>query len=211
MLQIFNVWKLYGSLAALQDISVNIPDGEIWALTGHNGAGKTTLLKMIAGLLQPDQGNLDWGPYSPVHQPEAFKELVHYVPQKAGLYPNLTVGETMQFFAKLRQAGNLTEVMKRFDLLNLKDRLLRTLSGGQKQRVIVAQAFLGKGQFLLLDEPTTNLDLENVDRVKQEFRRFACEGGTVIISSHIADDLAAGLIDHRVVMEKGSIVDVISE
>ncbi|CAA7600065.1 Putative ABC transporter [Acididesulfobacillus acetoxydans] len=208
MLQIVEVRKSYGSLVAVRDVSLEIPSGEVWALCGPNGAGKTTLLKMMAGLIPPDEGSLNWGAYGPRGDVGVFKKSVHYVPQKVALYPNLTVGETLRFFAKLRDADNLQGVLERFALLDLQNRLLRTLSGGQKQRVAVAQAFLGGGEYLLLDEPTVNLDREQADGLKEALRGFADKGGTVIISTHIADDLVSGFVNHRVLMERGSVASV---
>lgn len=209
MLQVVNVSKSYGHLNAINNVSFAIPDAEVWALTGPNGAGKSTLLKMIAGLLMPDEGTLSWGAFSPMENSEKFKEMVHYVPQKAGLYPNLTVGETMQFFANLRGAKNLDEVLERFDLIGLQDRLLKTLSGGQRQRVVVAQAFLGEGKYLLVDEPTVSLDHESVETVKSELRQFAIDGGIVIISSHIENDFARQFVDHRIVLVNGAMEEII--
>lgn len=209
MLQLFNVTKSYNGFPALEDVSLEVPSGQVWALTGPNGAGKTTLLKIMAGLFLPDEGHLTWGPFSPDREPEKFKQDVHYVPQRAGLYPNLTVGEMMQFFARLRKADNLEDIFERFALGNLKERLLKTLSGGQRQRVVVAQAFLGKGSYLLLDEPTVNLDSESVCCVKRELRSFADQGGTVILASHIASDLIEGLVDRRVMLENGSIQAIV--
>ncbi|WP_407310304.1 heme ABC exporter ATP-binding protein CcmA [Desulfosporosinus sp. SB140] len=201
MLKLTQVSKAYGSLIAVDNVSLEIPAGQIWALSGPNGAGKTTLLKIIAGILQPDQGLISLQDISPAES----KKLVRYVPQKAGLYPNLTVGETLQFFAGLRGAENFEDVLARFRLSTLRHRLLRTLSGGQRQRVVVAQAFLGKGQLLLLDEPTANLDADTSERLQEELRRFIVQGGSVILSSHIAVDLEKELITHRVMMKDGAI------
>lgn len=201
MLKLTNVTKAYGSRIAVDNVSLEIPTGQIWALSGPNGAGKTTLLKIIAGILQPDQGVFSLQDVSPAER----KRVVRYVPQKAGLYPNLTVLETLQFFASLRGAENTEDVMARFQLSDLQHRLLRTLSGGQHQRVVVAQAFLGEGRVLLLDEPTANLDAGTSERLQRELHQFTVNGGSVILSSHIAVDLEEGLITHRVVMKDGAI------
>ncbi len=205
MLKLTNVTKAYGSLIAVDNVSLEIPAGQIWALSGPNGAGKTTLLKLIAGILQPDQGEFRLKDISPAE----VKEVVRYVPQKVGLYPNLTVLETLQFFASLRGATNTENVMDRFKLSDLKHRLLRTLSGGQRQRIVVAQAFLGRGRLLLLDEPTANLDADTSDQVQEELRQFAVDGGSVIFSSHIAVDFEEGLITRHVVMKSGAIERII--
>lgn len=201
MLKLTNVTKAYGSLIAVDNVSLEIPAGQIWALSGPNGAGKTTLLKIIAGILQPDQGVFSLQDISPAER----KKVVRYVPQKAGLYSNLTVLETLQFFASLHGAENTEDVMARFYLKNLQHRLLRTLSGGQRQRVVVAQAFLGEGRLLLLDEPTANLDADTSERLQEELRQFTLNGGSVILSSHIAVDLEEGLITRRVIMKDGAI------
>lgn len=205
MLKLRQVSKAYGSLMAVNRVSLEIPAGQIWALSGPNGAGKTTLLKIMAGILQPDQGQLFLEDISPGES----KKVVRYVPQKAGLYPNLSVGETLQFFAALCAAENLEEVLDRFQLTALRHRLLRTLSGGQRQRVVVAQAFLGEGRLLLLDEPTANLDADTSERLQEELRRFTGRGGSVVLSSHIAVDLEEGLITRRVLMKDGAVEGIL--
>ncbi|MGC7870901.1 heme ABC exporter ATP-binding protein CcmA [Desulfosporosinus sp. SYSU MS00001] len=209
MLKVDHISKSYKHFKAVNQVSFEIPDSEVWALTGPNGAGKTTLLKIIAGLLLPDQGSLSWGGFTPTEDLDKFKALVHYIPQKAGLFPNLTVSETLRFFANLREARNLEEVAARFDLTEIEDRLLKNLSGGQKQKVVVAQAFLGEGKYLLVDEPTVNLDQETVETVKRELRQFAAKGGIVIISSHIENDFAKEFVNHRIVMVNGEIKEII--
>lgn len=208
MLQVVEVSKSYESRLAINNVSFEIPSSEVWALTGPNGAGKTTLLKMIGGLMKPDSGSITWDAISPIDDREEFKKMVRYVPQKANLYPNLTVGETMEFFAQLRKADNLAEAMEKFDLMSIKDRLLRTLSGGQRQKVVVAQAFLGNGRYIILDEPTVNLDHETVEHVKTLLRQFANDGGCVIITTHVRDDLAKQLVDHQVLMKDGFVQDI---
>ena len=208
VLQVVDVSKSYKSRLALKKVSFEMPQSEVWALTGPNGAGKTTLLKVILGLMKPDSGSVIWDTVSPIKDREEFQKLVRYVPQKANLYPNLTVGETMEFFALLREADNLEDTMENFDLISIKDQFLRTLSGGQRQKVVVAQAFLGKGKYFIMDEPTINLDNETAENVKIMIRQIANDGGYVLLTTHIEDDLAKQLIDHRILMEDGSVKEI---
>ncbi|HVU37378.1 MAG TPA: ABC transporter ATP-binding protein [Opitutales bacterium] len=216
-LRLDGIRKNYGSLRALDGLSLEVPRGSIFGLVGPNGAGKTTTFAIMCGLLQPDSGAvsvLGGGPFSP----RTMRGRLTALPQDAALGRDLTVTDLLTYLGRLQgiPRGQIrSEVARILKLVDLADRAqsrAKTLSHGMLRRVGIGQAFLGNPELVLLDEPTNGLD----PRQAHEIRQFiATQRGhrAVVISSHnlheietICDRMA--LIDHGRLVRAGTISEI---
>ncbi|MDX5298691.1 MAG: ABC transporter ATP-binding protein, partial [Gammaproteobacteria bacterium] len=157
-IQLDGITQHYGATAVLHDLSLHLPPGEVLGLFGHNGAGKTTTIKLILGLLQPTQGQVQVLGGSP--QDVRIKLQIGYLPENVMFYPQLSGRETLRHFARLKQApdAQVSSLLDQVGLSTAADRRVKTYSKGMRQRLGLAQALLGKPRLLLLDEPTVGLD-----------------------------------------------------
>jgi ABC-2 type transport system ATP-binding protein len=175
-IEVDGVGKSFGGRAALRDVSFAASPGELLAVIGPNGAGKTTLLSILAGIRQPDAGQ--------VHLPGN----VGWVPQSTGLYRRLTVAENLRLFARLENLddveGAVDRMLEQTDLRERRDDQVGTLSGGNQQRVNIAIGLLASPSVLLLDEPSTGLDPRQRERLWEFVIGLAGGGTTVIYSTH---------------------------
>jgi ABC-2 type transport system ATP-binding protein len=171
------VTKRFGDRAALRDVSFETQAGELLAVIGPNGAGKTTLLSILAGLLEPSEGQI-------VHEPRG----VGWVPQQTAIYAKLTVRENLELFARLEKVADPRATVERMlDQTGLGDRAddeLGTLSGGNRQRVNIAVGMLSDPPVLLLDEPTSSLDPRQRERLWDWVSGLAGAGTTVVFTTH---------------------------
>ncbi|MEW6277665.1 MAG: nitrous oxide reductase family maturation protein NosD [Candidatus Eremiobacterota bacterium] len=205
MLKITGVTKRFGALTAVDDLSLEVPEGSAVALWGANGAGKTTLMRCLLGLVNC-QGQLEIGGVDARRDGKRARSMLGYVPQELSFHDDLTVAETMDFYATLRQVPRreTRDALKTVGLDHCPERRVGCLSGGMKQRLALALALLGSPPLLLLDEPTSNLDLQG----REEFLRLLVElragGKTLLFTSHRLDEVLA-LADRVVVLEKGRV------
>jgi len=164
LIQAGGLYKSFGDVHAIKDVSLRIAAGEIYGLVGSDGAGKTTTLRLLVGALQADDGEIQVGGYDVRTQVENARSQIGYLSQRFSLYEDLTVLENIRFFAELR--GLTTgewlprsiEILEFVDLVDFKDRLAGQLSGGMKQKLGLASALVTRPRVLLLDEPTTGVD-----------------------------------------------------
>src|SRR3990167_4613630 len=164
--QIQNLSKVFtpGLPPAVSEINAEIHKGQIIGLVGPDGAGKTTLLRLITGLLLPTRGNIRINGYNTVCDSEKIHEMTGYMPQRFGLYEDLTVSENLNLYADLRglakksQEETFERLLKFTGLAPFTERLAGALSGGMKQKLGLACALLKKPQLLLLDEPSVGID-----------------------------------------------------
>lgn len=203
MIEVRHLTKRFGrSLTVLEDVSFRLETGGSLALWGANGAGKTTLIRCLLGLLEC-QGQLEIGGLDARRQGKKARALLGYVPQELSFHDDLTVGETLRFYAALRGAG-LEGALERVGLEHCPERAVGALSGGMKQRLALALALLGDPPLLLLDEPTSNLDL----RGREEFIKLLVglrrDGKTLLFTSHRLEEVLA-LADRVVVLEQGRV------
>jgi ABC-2 type transport system ATP-binding protein len=182
-----SVFKSFGTLRALDGVTLRVREGEIYGLLGPNGAGKTTLMRMIVGLVAQDAGTVT---VLGRRMPELdVLGKVGYMTQQAALYPDLSVEENLQFFAAISGAtGNVTEALKTVDLEQRRKSVVATLSGGMKQRCSLACALVHQPRLLLLDEPTVGVDPQLRVQFWDHFREMAAAGITILVSSHVMDE-----------------------
>ncbi|WP_149203465.1 ABC transporter ATP-binding protein [Actinotalea subterranea] len=204
VVQATGVTRRFGSTVALDDVSLTVRQGELVGLLGPNGAGKTTLLSLVTGLRRPDSGEVRLFGGDP-RRPENRAQL-GTTPQETGLPATLTVGEVIDFVGGHYPAPmTRAEVLERFGLTDLARRQTGGLSGGQKRRLAVALAMVGRPRLVLLDEPTTGLDVEGRNVLWQALRDYHADGATVLLTSHYLQEIEA-LAERVVVIDRGTVL-----
>jgi ABC-2 type transport system ATP-binding protein len=199
-----HVSRRYGDLLALDDVTLDVGPGELVGLLGPNGAGKTTLIDLVAGLRRPTTGTVTVAGGDP-RRPRTRRSL-GVTPQRTALPEAWRVAELAGFVAAhYPQPDGTADLLARFGLDGFRDRQLGGLSGGQQRRVAVALAFAGRPRVVLLDEPTTGLDVEARHAVWDGVRAFHADGGTVLLTSHYLDEVEA-LAGRVTVIDRGRIV-----
>ncbi|MDQ2923603.1 MAG: ABC transporter ATP-binding protein [Candidatus Dormibacteraeota bacterium] len=202
-----NVSKSFGTIKALDGVTLRVRSGEIYGLLGPNGAGKTTLIRSIVGLVVPSGGTVTvLGQRMPNLD---VLRRIGYMTQLAALYPGLSVEENVQFFAAINGAeGGVTDALKLVDLDERRKSVVATLSGGMRQRCSLACALVHRPQLLLLDEPTVGVDPQLRVQFWEEFRRMAEAGTTIIVSSHVMDEAERcqrlGLVQYGKLLAEGT-------
>ncbi|MGW4642443.1 ABC transporter ATP-binding protein [Sphaerisporangium sp. NPDC004334] len=198
------VTRRYGEVTALDTTSLEIREGELIGLLGPNGAGKSTLVNLLAGLRRPSSGSVSLFGGAPGDP--ARRRLLGMTPQETGLPPTLRVRECVDFVAAhFPSRADRDELLERFGLTGMRDRQIGGLSGGQKRRIAVALAFAGRPRLVLLDEPTTGLDVEARRALWDAVRAFHADGGTVLLTSHYLEEIEA-LAQRVVVLGKGRVL-----
>ena len=179
--------KSFGDLRALDGVTLQVREGEIYGLLGPNGSGKTTLIRSLVGLVAPEEGEITvLG-----HRIPNLHVLGHvgYMTQAAALYPDLSVEENLEFFAAISGGtGGIDEALEFVDLASRRRSVVSTLSGGMRTRVSLACALVHHPRLLLLDEPTVGVDPQLRAQLWDRFRRMADQGTTILVSSHVMDE-----------------------
>jgi ABC-2 type transport system ATP-binding protein len=189
--------KHFGTVRAVDGIDLTVEPGEIVAFLGPNGAGKTTTIDTVLGLSQPTQGSVEV--YGMAPRQAIAKGLVAAVMQTGGLLKDLTVGETVQLTGTLfTRTRPVDEVLERAGIADIRDRLVGKCSGGQQQRLRFAMALLPDPELLVLDEPTTGMDVEGRRDFWAAIRRDALRGRTVLFATHYLEE--ADLYADRIVL-----------
>ena len=168
-------------------LSFALGSGGALLLKGPNGSGKSTLLRLLAGLLQPIVGSIQWHDGPIADEPDIHHQRLHYVGHHDAVKPMLSVHENIAFWAALRQTDeHLADALDAFDISHLAEVPGRFLSAGQKRRLNLARILAAPAQLWLLDEPTTALDVASVSRFEQALSKHRKSGGMVIASTHTA-------------------------
>ncbi len=195
--------RSYGPVTALDSVSLDVPAGQLLGLLGPNGAGKTTLLQLLTGLRAPTSGTVELFGGDP--RDAASRRRLGCTPQETGLPPTLRVHEVVDFVAgHFDRPVPTAELLEQFGLAGLERRQTGGLSGGLKRRLGVAVAFVGRPDLVLLDEPTTGLDVEARHALWDAVRRYHQAGGTVVLTSHYLEEVEA-LAERVVVMDQGRV------
>lgn len=220
IVQTINLTKRYGKLVALNNLQLNIEEGECFGYIGPNGAGKTTTIKILSTLLQPTWGEARVCGYVVGYESRKIRPLIGYVPDFFGAYEDMVVKEYLEFFAS---AYNITgkqrirvvsDVLELTDLIHKSDALVDSLSRGMKQRLSIARVLLHDPKVLLLDEPASGLDPRARIEIRELLKELRSMGKTIIISSHILHELAelcttVGIIEQGVLQFKEPIAQII--
>jgi len=207
-LEVDRVTKRYGSQVAVDALSLAVAHGSFFSILGPSGCGKTTLLRIVAGFLQPDEGDVRIGGRSMRGVPPN-RRPVNMVFQQLALFPMMTVGENIAYglarrgVARTESAGRVAAMLKRVGLPGAGDRRIDQLSGGQKQRVAIARSLVLEPTLLLLDEPLGALDLKLREHMKIELKHLQADFGTTFV--YITHDQSEALVlsDHVAVMNAG--------
>ncbi len=209
-----NLCKSFGQTVAVNDLNLEVHRGELFGLVGPDGAGKTTTLRMMAGILEPSSGQLWVNGISVVDEPEAIKEHIAYMPQRFGLYQDLTVIENLIFYADLfrvpqKERGGRIERLMAFSRLGpFKERLAGALSGGMKQKLGLACALIHSPALLLLDEPTNGVDPVSRRDFWKILYDLLKQGISILVSTAYLDEAErttrVGLMDHGSVIQLGA-------
>jgi ABC-2 type transport system ATP-binding protein len=181
--------KVYGDLAAVQDLSFKVLPGEVVGLVGPNGAGKTTTLHCLAGITVPTRGRIQVAGHDLASDPVAAKAALAFVPDEPHLFEYLTVEEHLRFVARLYRVADvgprIPAVLREMELEDRPGALPEELSRGMKQKLAIACALIHNPKALLLDEPLTGLDPVGIRRMKATIVEHARGGAAVILSSHL--------------------------
>lgn len=215
ILQVEKLRKFYGSFEALKGIDFEVGQGEIFALIGPNGAGKTTALRIVATLLSPSDGKVEFLGFDLKKNPEKFREKISYLPEEAGAYRNLKGIDYLKFMARFYALNDRDEeefINRAKDISGLGSRLNEkagTYSKGMTRKLLLARALMTKPAMAILDEPTSGLDVINALEVREIIKRFAREGISVLLSSHNMLEIEflsdrVGLIDRGRILDSGT-------
>ena len=210
-IRVDDLTKRFGSNVALDHVSFSVPSGSVYGFVGPNGAGKTTAIRIMAGLDQPDYGEVHYDDLSAVEYPEKAQRFIGFMPDTLADSRDIRVWEYLDFFARAcglkgtEKEQALTRVGGLTNLKNLSERFLGELSKGMKQQVSLARILLHEPSVLLLDEPAAGLDPRARIELRESLRKLAFSGKTILISSHILSELE-DLADGVVIIEKGKIL-----
>jgi ABC-2 type transport system ATP-binding protein len=220
MIEIRHLRKEYGAQVAIENLSLDVPTGEVFGLIGPNGAGKTTLIRILATLLEPTYGNIRIDGIDVLAEPLKVHPRIGYMSDFFALYDNMLVWEYLDHFARCygveraRREVLIEEALRLVDLNVRRDAEVRTLSRGMRQRLCFAKTLLHEPKLLLLDEPASGLD----PRARIEFRELIKKlhemGRTVLISSHILNELAdfctsVGIFERGCLLASGRVEDIV--
>jgi ABC-2 type transport system ATP-binding protein len=210
MIQVESISKRFGSAPALRDVSFTVNAGEIIGLLGPNGAGKTTMMRILSCFMPPDGGRVRIDGLDAGKDSLAIRKRIGYFLENASIYPDMRVCNFLEFAAAIKSVPRwlrkkaVSNVVDLCGLGRVRRRIIANLSKGYRQRVGLAQALLNNPMILLLDEPASGLDPEQVAEVRRMVRGLAGER-TVILSSHILSEVSR-ICNRVIIMDKGAVV-----
>ena len=213
MIKILNVTKKYGDKKALDNVSFEVGDGEIFAFIGHNGAGKTTLIKAIMGIHDFDEGEILINGKSIAKEPVACKKEMAYVPDNPELYENMRAIQFINFICDMYEVDlekrnkNIKKYAEMFEMSQNLNDTIDSFSHGMKQKVALIAALSHDPKILIMDEPFVGLDPKAVFDTKEVMREMVKNGKTIFFSTHILD-VAEKLCTKVAIIKKGKIMKV---
>lgn len=210
MIEVEGLRKKFGDLVAVDNVSFQVREGEIFGLLGPNGAGKTTTLRTLYGLLKPTAGSLKVAGIDVCRQPLEVQRLMGVLPDGGGLYKRLTARENIAYFGSLH-GMNSTAVTKSIeqmvDILGMEDIIDRKTKGfsqGERMKVSLARALVHNPDYILLDEPTNGLDVSTTRSVRRLLLQLKASGKSIIFSSHLMHEVAQ-LCDRVAIVVRGNV------
>ncbi len=220
MIRVRGLTRVFGGHRAVDDVSFDVEEGEIFGFLGPNGAGKTTTIRILATLSLPDAGTAHVLGHDVTLEPERVRDVMGFMPDAWGVYPGITVAEYLDFFAAAygvarRDRPRVTgDVMQLTDLETLSSKLVETLSKGMKQRLCLAKTLIHDPRLLILDEPANGLDPRARIELRALLRELQRMGKTILISSHILTELSdlvtsVGIIERGRMLMSGSLETIL--
>ena len=202
--------KKFKETQALDSVSLQINEGELFGLIGPDGAGKTTLIKILVTLLDSDVGQATILGMDTLHSKDAIRQIIGYMPGRFSLYPDLTVEENLSFFARAFDTSleeNYSLIQSIYDQIKpFKDRKAGALSGGMKQKLALCCALIHRPKILILDEPTTGVDAVSRKEFWQMLQEIKSQGITILVSTPYMDE--ANLCDRIAFIQNGKILSI---
>ncbi|MBD5444066.1 MAG: ABC transporter ATP-binding protein [Lachnospiraceae bacterium] len=208
-LYINHISKQFSDKTAVSDITLKIGAG-IWGLLGANGAGKTTLMRIIAGIMKPTSGQIEYDGMPIDTLKESYRDIFGYLPQEFGFYPEFTVKDYLEYMSALKGLTSqdtktrINDLLETLSLADVRNKKIIKLSGGMKRRVGIAQALLNDPKVLILDEPTSGLDPGERIRFRNLLSEFAHDR-IVLISTHIVSDIEY-IANQNTLMRDGKLI-----
>jgi ABC-2 type transport system ATP-binding protein len=206
-----NLCKHFGNLQAVQEVSFEVRQGEIFSLLGPNGAGKSTTISILAGLLEPTSGEAWVMGHSILTGRNAAQALLGVVPQEVALYPDLSARENLDFWGKMyglrgaRLRQRVDEVLRVTGLADRQKERIETYSGGMKRRVNIGVALLHEPPLVIMDEPTVGIDLQSRRHILDNVKALNEQGMTVLYTTHYMEE--AQELSHRIgIMDHGKLI-----
>ena len=210
-LELRRISKRYGKKTAVEHVELTLTPG-VWGLIGANGAGKTTLMRILAGILAPSEGQVCLDGVDTASLGETYRDILGYLPQSFGFYPEFTVLDYLEYMATLKgmprrvYREKIDDLLQQLTLTQVRKKHIKKLSGGMQRRVGIAQALLNDPDILILDEPTSGLDPGERVRFRNLLSGFAHDR-IVLISTHIVSDVEY-IAAQNIIMKDGRVIDV---
>ncbi len=211
MIQLINLSKHYGKLAAVDQLNLTVPAGEIFGFLGPNGAGKTTTIRVMMGILKATSGQVLLDGHDVVIDAQKAKAIAGFIPDRPFIYEKLSGREFLEFVGKLHrmESGRLSqrsaELLDHLELSAWQDELVESYSHGMKQRLVVCAALIHEPRILIVDEPMVGMDPRGARTLKDLFRALAKRGTTIFLSTHsigVAEEIC-----HRIgIIQKGRLI-----
>lgn len=212
LISVSNAYKYYNQVPVVNNLSLQIAQGEMFGLLGPNGAGKSTTIRMLTTLTSPSQGEVMVANYDVVKQAQQVKRHIGVVLQQTSVDADLSVWENMEYHGRLHHipvAERQPRIEQCLDYVDLRDRskdMVRTLSGGMKRRLQIARALLHEPDILFLDEPTVGLDPQTRRRLWEIIRDLKSQGMTILLTTHYMEE-AEFLCDRVAIMDAGKLIE----
>jgi len=201
ILKINNLTKHYGKIKAVENLSLEVQEGNVYGILGPNGSGKTTTLGMILDVVKPTSGEYSWLNAGSKSQ---SRKKIGAILETPAFYPYLSAVRNLKIVAKIKENGaeNIEPVLKQVGLFDRKDDAFKTYSLGMKQRLSIAAALLADPPVLILDEPTNGLDPQGIAEIRELIKNIASQGKTILFASHILDEVQK-VCTHFTVLKSG--------
>jgi ABC-type multidrug transport system ATPase subunit len=206
VLSISNLSKNFGRIRAVNNLNLEVKQGQVFGMLGPNGSGKTTTLGMLMGVVNPTTGSFTWFGQTPTNE---LRKKIGAVLEHPIFYPYLTGQKNLELNAMIKQCdpGNIPKVLELVELTERKDHKYKTYSLGMKQRLAIASALLNDPTVLILDEPTNGLDPMGIAEIRELIKKIAVQGKTIILASHLLDEVQK-VCTHFAVLKKGTLVHI---